>query len=129
MGSYGIGPTRLTAAIIEASHDDGGIIWPESVAPFDVALINMKVGDAECDRVCEELYAGMTAAGREVLYDDTDQRAGAKFATADLIGLPWQVIVGPRGIAAGEVEVKNRATGERENLPISAVPGRFGARR
>jgi len=129
MGSYGIGPTRLTAAIIEASHDENGIIWPESVAPFDLALINMKVGDSDCDRVCEELYAGMTAAGREVLYDDTDQRAGAKFATADLIGLPWQVIVGPRGVAAGEVEVKNRATGERENLPISAVAERFGAHR
>jgi len=128
MGSYGIGPTRLAAAIIEASHDENGIIWPESVAPFEVALINMKVGDAECDRVCEELYAGMTGAGREVLYDDTDQRAGAKFATADLIGVPWQVIVGPRGVAAGEVEVKNRATGERQTLPVSAIAERFGAR-
>ncbi|WP_028033477.1 proline--tRNA ligase [Chelativorans sp. J32] len=129
MGSYGIGPSRLTAAIIEASHDENGIIWPESVAPFELALINMKAGDSECDRVCEELYAGLTAAGREVLYDDTDQRAGAKFATADLIGLPWQVIVGPRGVAVGEVEVKNRATGERQTLPISAVAERFGAKR
>lgn len=114
MGSYGIGPTRLLAAIIEASHDEAGIIWPESVAPFDVVIINMKAGDAECDRVSEELYARHQAAGLDVLYDDTDQRAGGKFATADLIGIPWQVIVGPRGVAAGEVEVKRRATGERD---------------
>ena len=113
MGSYGIGPTRLIAAIIEASHDENGIIWPESVAPFDVGLINMKAGDADCDRICGELYAALSAAGKDVLYDDTDQRAGGKFATADLIGLPWQVIVGPRGVAAGEVEIKNRTTGER----------------
>jgi prolyl-tRNA synthetase len=126
MGSYGIGPSRLIAAIIEASHDENGIIWPEEVAPFDIGLINMKAGDAECDRVSEELYAAFTAAGKDVLYDDTDARAGGKFATADLIGLPWQVIVGPRGVAAGEVEVKNRKTGERETLPIAAVAARFG---
>ncbi|WP_274424636.1 proline--tRNA ligase [Chelativorans sp. YIM 93263] len=128
MGSYGIGPSRLAAAIIEASHDDNGIIWPESVAPFDIALINMKVGDPECDRICGEIYGGLQNSGREVLYDDTDQRPGAKFATADLIGLPWQIIVGPRGIANGEVEVKNRATGERETVPIPSVADRFGAR-
>lgn len=127
MGSYGIGPSRLVAAIIEASHDENGIIWPESVAPFDVALINMKAGDAACDSACEEIYAALSAAGRDVLYDDTDQRAGAKFASADLIGLPWQVIVGPRGVAAGEVELKNRATGERETMPIAKVIERFGA--
>jgi prolyl-tRNA synthetase len=127
MGSYGIGPTRLIAAIIEASHDENGIIWPESVAPFDIGLINMKAGDAECDRVCDQLYAALAAAGKDVLYDDTDQRAGGKFATADLIGLPWQVIVGPRGAAAGEVEIKNRRTGERETLSIAAAAQRFGA--
>jgi len=121
MGSYGIGPTRLIAAIIEASHDEAGIIWPESVAPFDVVIINMKAGDAECDRVCEQLYAAHQAAGLDVLYDDTDQRAGGKFATADLIGIPWQVIVGPRGVAAGEVEVKRRATGERDVKSIEAL--------
>ncbi|UVK36385.1 proline--tRNA ligase [Mesorhizobium sp. AR10] len=126
-GSYGIGPSRLVAAIIEASHDDNGIIWPEAVAPFDVGLINMKVGDAECDRVCGEFYAALVAAGKDVLYDDTDQRPGGKFATADLIGLPWQVIVGPRGVAAGEIEIKNRRTGERETLPIADVKKRFGA--
>lgn len=125
MGSYGIGPSRLLAAIIEASHDENGIIWPESVAPFDVGLINMKVGDEACDRVCEELYEKLQAAGRDVLYDDTDQRAGGKFATADLIGLPWQVIVGPRGVASGEVEIKNRATGERESLTLEAVVNRL----
>src|SRR5690606_10308325 len=108
--------------------DENGIIWPESIAPFDIALINMKAGDANCDGACEELYASLTAAGREVLYDDTDQRAGAKFATADLIGLPWQVIVGPRGVAAGEVELKNRSTGERETMPIASILERFGTR-
>jgi len=126
-GSYGIGPSRLVAAIIEASHDDNGIIWPEAVTPFDIALINMKAGDADCDRVCGELYAAFTDAGKDVLYDDTDQRPGGKFATADLIGLPWQVIVGPRGVAAGEIEIKNRKTGERETLPIADVKKRFGA--
>jgi prolyl-tRNA synthetase len=128
MGSYGIGPSRLIAAIIEAFHDDAGIIWPESVAPFDIALINMKPGDQACDAVCEDLYARLSAAGRDVLYDDTDQRAGGKFATADLIGLPWQVIVGPRGVAAGEVEIKNRRTGERETLSPADLLARFGGR-
>jgi prolyl-tRNA synthetase len=126
-GSYGIGPSRLVAAIIEASHDDNGIIWPDSIAPFDVALINMKSGDADCDRVSDELYAALTAAGKDVLYDDTDQRAGGKFASADLIGLPWQVIVGPRGIAAGEIELKNRRTGERFNAPVADVVVRLSA--
>lgn len=125
-GSYGIGPSRLVAAIIEASHDENGIIWPDAVAPFDIGLINMKVGDADCDRVSEELNAAFTAAGKDVLYDDSDQRPGGKFATADLIGLPWQVIVGPRGVAAGEVEIKNRRTGERETLPIADAINRFG---
>ena len=119
MGSYGIGPTRLVAAIIEASHDENGIIWPESVTPFDIGLINMKPGDAECDRICAEVEAAYEKAGVSVLYDDTDQRAGAKFATMDLIGIPWQVIVGPRGAAAGEVEVKRRATGERHNKSVA----------
>ena len=114
MGSYGIGPSRLIAAIIEASHDENGIIWPAAVAPFDVVLINMKPGDAACDALCAKLEKAYEAAGRDVLYDDTDQRAGAKFASADLIGVPWQVIVGPRGAAEGTVEVKRRATGERD---------------
>ncbi len=127
MGSYGIGPSRLIAAIIEASHDEAGIIWPESVAPFDLALINMKVGDAACDGLCEQLFAELSAAGRDVLYDDTDARAGAKFAGADLIGLPWQVIVGPRGAAGGEVELKNRKTGARETLPAANLAARLSA--
>ena len=126
MGSYGIGPTRLIAAIIEASHDEAGIIWPESVAPFDVVIINMKAGDPECDRVCEQLYAAHEAAGLDVLYDDTDQRAGGKFATADLIGVPWQVIVGPRGVAAGEVEVKRRSTGERDVKKLETLLASLG---
>ncbi len=126
MGSYGIGPTRLMAAIIEASHDEHGIIWPDSVAPFELSIINMKAGDAACDAACETLYAKFQAAGRDVLYDDTDQRAGAKFATHDLIGIPWQLIVGPRGAAAGEVEIKNRRTGERETMALDAALQRFG---
>ncbi|MGO4836371.1 His/Gly/Thr/Pro-type tRNA ligase C-terminal domain-containing protein, partial [Rhizobiaceae sp. 2RAB30] len=127
-GSYGIGPSRLVAAIIEASHDENGIVWPEAIAPFDIGLINMKAGDAECDRACEELYKALTAAGWDVLYDDTDQRAGGKFATADLIGLPQQVIVGPRGVAAGEAEIKNRKTGERITIALADVVSRLGAR-
>jgi prolyl-tRNA synthetase len=126
MGSYGIGPSRLVAGIIEASHDENGIIWPRSVAPFDVALINMKAGDEVCDALCEKLYGEMGRAGIDVLYDDTGQRAGGKFATADLIGLPYQVIIGPRGVAAGEVEIKNRATGARETVSPDAVIARLG---
>jgi prolyl-tRNA synthetase len=128
MGSYGIGPTRLIAAIIEASHDEAGIIWPESVAPFDVVIINMKTGDADCDKACETLYAAHKAAGLDVLYDDTDQRAGGKFATADLIGVPWQVIVGPRGVASGEVEVKRRSTGERDVKKMETLLASLGPR-
>jgi len=128
MGSYGIGPTRLIAAIIEASHDENGIIWPESVAPFDAVIINMKPGEADCDRVCDALYAAHQKAGLDVLLDDTDQRAGGKFATADLIGIPLQFIVGPRGAAAGEVEVKRRATGAREVKPLAAVLAEAGNR-
>jgi prolyl-tRNA synthetase len=120
MGSYGIGPSRLMAAIIEASHDDNGIIWPRSVAPFDVALVNMKPGDAACDAMCETIETQLGNAGLEVLHDDTDARAGAKFATADLIGLPAQMIVGPRGAAANEVEVKDRKSGNKETLSLDA---------
>ena len=116
MGSYGIGPSRLVAAIIEASHDDNGIVWPDAVAPFKVGLANLKVGDAATDAVCADLYAKLEAAGVDTLYDDRDERPGAKFATLDLIGLPWQVIVGPKGLAEGKVEVKNRRTGEKALL-------------
>lgn len=118
MGSYGIGVSRLIGAIIEASHDDDGIIWPESVAPFQVGLVNLKTGDAECDKACDEFYKALTDAGVEVLYDDTDDRAGAKFATMDLIGLPWQVVIGPRGLKEGKVELKSRATGEKSEMPL-----------
>jgi prolyl-tRNA synthetase len=121
MGSYGVGVSRLVGAIIEASHDDAGIIWPDSVAPFDVALINLRVGDAACDEACARAYAALQAKGREVLYDDTDERPGGKFATADLIGLPWQLVVGPKGLAEGVVELKRRATGERQTLPLDAA--------
>ncbi len=125
MGSYGVGVSRLVGAIIEASHDDDGIIWPESVAPFSVGLINLKPGDTVTDEVSSGLMMRLEAAGISVLYDDIDQRAGAKFASMDLIGLPWQVIVGPRGAKAGEVEIKRRASGERETLTIDAAVNRL----
>ncbi|WP_413988094.1 proline--tRNA ligase [Labrys okinawensis] len=113
-GSYGIGPTRVAAAAIEASHDEAGIIWPESIAPFKVGLINLKPGDSAVDAACGDLYLQLGAKGVDVLLDDTDERPGGKFAKMDLIGLPWQVIVGPKGLAEGKVEVKNRRTGERQ---------------
>jgi prolyl-tRNA synthetase len=120
-GSYGIGPSRLVAAIIEASHDDAGIIWPEPVAPFKVAILNLKQGAADTDAACEQLYRGLSAKGIEVLYHDLDERPGAKFATADLIGIPYQVLVGPRGLAEGKVEVKKRADGARDNVSPTAA--------
>jgi prolyl-tRNA synthetase len=121
MGSYGIGPSRLVAAIIEASHDDAGIIWPEPVAPFKVAILNLKQGGAETDGACEKLYRDLTVKGVEVLYHDLDERPGAKFATADLIGIPYQVLVGPRGLAEGKVEIKKRSDGSRENISPAAA--------
>lgn len=114
MGSYGIGPTRLMGAIIEAFHDDAGIKWPEAVAPFRATILNLKQGAPDTDAACEKLYRELEAKGVDVLYDDTEGRPGAKFATADLIGIPWQILVGPKGLAEGKVELKNRSTGERE---------------
>lgn len=125
MGSYGIGPTRLVPAIIEAFHDENGIIWPSSVAPFDAGIINMKVGDEACDTASMKLYSELSKAGIDVLLDDRNERAGGKFATADLIGVPQQIIVGPRGLANGEVELKSRATGVRDNLTIEAAINRL----
>jgi prolyl-tRNA synthetase len=125
MGSYGIGVSRLVGAIIEASHDEAGIIWPESVAPYRVGLISLKPDDPKTKQVCEDLYQKLGNAGVEVLYDDSEERAGAKFSTFDLIGLPWQVIAGPRGLANGQVEIKNRKTGERVNLSPEAALNKF----
>ena len=122
MGSYGIGVSRLVGGIIEASHDDRGIIWPRAVAPFDVAVVNLKAGDETCDSCAEDLYAKLQAAGADPLYDDRDDRPGAKLAAIDLIGIPWQIVVGPRGMANGVVEVKNRRTGRAvEVSPDSAL--------
>jgi prolyl-tRNA synthetase len=125
MGSYGIGPSRLVPAVIEASHDESGIIWPVSVAPFEVTLINLKAGDAATDEACGKLYGELQSAGLDVLYDDRDQPAGAKFATADLIGIPYQVILGPRGLKEGQAEIKHRKTGERETLPLANAAERL----
>jgi len=126
MGSYGVGVSRLLGAIIEASHDEAGVIWPDAVAPFGVGIINLRKGDADCDAACDKAYAALEAAGKEPLYDDTDERGGAKFATMDLIGLPWQLIVGPKGIKDGVVELKRRATGERETLPMAEALAKLG---
>ena len=117
-GSYGVGVSRLVGAIIEASHDDAGIVWPDPVAPFGAAIVNLRPGDAAVDQACARAYEALTTMGREPLLDDTEERPGAKFATMDLIGLPWQLIVGPRGLAEGVVELKRRATGERQTLPL-----------
>ncbi len=116
MGSHGIGVSRLLGAIIEASHDDKGIIWPEGVTPFHVGIVNLKQGDPEADAACENIYDALSAKGLEPLYDDRDERAGAKFATMDLIGLPWRITVGPRGLKNGVVELTARRTGESEEL-------------
>ena len=121
MGSYGIGVSRLVGAIIEACHDDDGIIWPDTVAPYRVGLINLKVGDADTDKVCGELYAKFREIGLTTLYDDREERAGVKFSNMDLIGLPWQLIVGPKGLKDGQVELKRRATGERQSLSLDSV--------
>lgn len=126
-GSYGIGVSRLVGGIIEASHDESGIIWPEPVAPFKLGLINLKAGDGETDAACEKIYQALAAKGVEILYDDSDERPGGKFKVMDLIGLPWQVIIGPRGLKEGVAEVKNRKTGERSNVPLAEVVSRFAA--
>ncbi|MEM8724297.1 MAG: proline--tRNA ligase [Pseudomonadota bacterium] len=125
MGSYGVGVSRLAGAIIEASHDDNGIIWPEAVAPFRVGIITIRASDAASTELAEQIYARLTDAGVDVLYDDRDERGGAKFAAMDLIGLPWQIIIGPKGVERGTVELKYRATGEREDLPLEELISRF----
>ncbi|MGY8986092.1 MAG: His/Gly/Thr/Pro-type tRNA ligase C-terminal domain-containing protein, partial [Sphingomonadales bacterium] len=116
MGSYGIGVSRLVGAIIEANHDEVGIIWPESVAPFKVGIVNLRVGDDDCDKASEKLYSELENLGVETLYDDRDERAGAKFSTMDLIGLPYVITIGPRGLKSGLLEIKDRKTGERFDL-------------
>jgi prolyl-tRNA synthetase len=125
MGSYGIGVSRLVGAIIEAYHDDKGIIWPPSVAPFDVALINLRASDEGCREVTGEVYDKLKRAGVNVLYDDRDESPGVKFATMDLIGIPEQIVIGPRGLKSGVIELKARAGGETEELSPEAVVNRL----
>ncbi len=127
MGSYGIGVSRLVGAIIEASHDDAGIVWPEAVAPWRVGLVTMRSDDENSVAAAESLYEQLREAGVETLYDDRDERGGVKLGSMDMIGLPWQVIVGPRGIANGTVELKRRSTGEREELSIESALARLTA--
>jgi prolyl-tRNA synthetase len=126
-GSYGIGVSRLVAAIIEASHDDAGIIWPDTVAPFHAIILNLKQGSADTDAACEQLYRDLTAKGVDMLYHDLDERPGSKFATADLIGIPWQILVGPKGLAEGKLELKRRAGGSRELMSAADVVARIAA--
>ena len=125
MGSHGIGVSRLLGAIIEASHDDRGIIWPEGVTPFHCGIVNLKSGDAQANAACESLYASLTALGLDPLYDDTDERAGGKFASMDLIGLPWRITVGPRGLKNGVVELTSRRSGESEEMPPEQAVARI----
>ncbi len=127
MGSYGIGVSRLVGALIEAFHDDAGIIWPEAVAPYDLGIINLRPGDEGCDGAVADLETKLRRAGLDVLIDDRDDRPGAKFAAMDLIGLPWQAVIGPRGIKQGIVELKQRATGERSELSPEALVQRFAS--
>jgi prolyl-tRNA synthetase len=126
-GSYGVGVSRLAGAIIEAFHDEAGIKWPEPVAPFQVAILNLKQGGSDTDRTCEQLYAALVAKGIDTLYHDLDERPGAKFAAADLIGIPWQILVGPRGLAEGKIEVKRRSDGQRELMSPADALARLGA--
>ena len=125
MGSYGIGVSRVVAAAIEANHDENGIIWPAQISPFDVVLINIRVGDEACDKACEELYSSLQSKGVEVLYDDTKNSLGQKFSVADLIGVPTQIIVGPKSLALGKVEIKNRKTGEKSEVSLDEVALKF----
>ena len=125
MGSYGVGVSRLVGGIIEASHDENGIIWPEPVAPFQIGLVNLKPGDDACDGAVGDFYQKAASAGVEVLMDDTDDRPGAKLANMDLIGLPWQVVVGPRGLAGGVVEVKNRKSGEKHEMSLEQAAAKL----
>ena len=127
MGSHGIGVSRLLGAIIEASHDDKGIVWPEGVTPFHAAIVNLRQGDAACDAACDALYSGLRARGLDPLYDDRDARAGEKFAAMDLIGLPWRITVGPRGLAGGVVELTSRRTGASEEMGTDAAIDRLAA--
>jgi prolyl-tRNA synthetase len=127
MGSYGVGVSRLVAAIIEASHDEAGIIWPESVAPFDVAVVNLKQGDSKCDAAALQAYGELQKAGFDPLYDDTEERPGAKFATLELIGVPTQVVIGPKGLEKGVVELKSRKTGAKEELSLEAALNKLRA--
>jgi len=122
-----VGVSRLLGAIIEASHDANGIIWPDAVAPFDVVVINLRASDEGVGTACDEAVTRLEALGKAVLYDDTDERPGGKFATADLIGIPWQLTIGPKGLAEGVVELKRRATGEKLSLPLDEAIARLTA--
>ncbi|WP_266156850.1 His/Gly/Thr/Pro-type tRNA ligase C-terminal domain-containing protein [Dyella silvatica] len=124
-GCYGVGVSRLLGAIIEACHDEHGIVWPDAVAPFQVGLINLQQGDEQTDAACEQIYSKLAQAGIDVLYDDTQERAGGKFMQMDLIGLPWQLIVGTRELKNGKIELKRRANGLRETLPIDVALARL----
>ena len=127
MGSYGVGVSRLVGAVIEASHDEAGIIWPEPVAPWRVGIVTMRADDPASVSAADAAYAQLSNAGVETLYDDRDERGGVKLGSMDLIGVPWQLVIGPRGIASGTVELKRRSTGEREELSLESALARLTA--
>jgi prolyl-tRNA synthetase len=127
MGSYGVGVSRLVGSVIEASHDDAGIVWPEAIAPWRVGIVTMRADDQPTVSAADDLYGRLKGAGVETLYDDRDERGGVKLGSMDLIGLPWQVVIGPRGIASGMVELKRRSTGEREELSLESALARLAA--
>ena len=121
MGTYGIGVTRIAAAAIEQNHDDAGIVWPLAIAPFEVALLALQPGDPQVSALAERLYLELEQAGIEVLFDDRDERPGVKFKDADLIGLPYRIAVGKKGLAEGVVEVKARRSPEVVKVEIGDV--------
>ena len=127
MGSYGIGVSRLVGALIEAFHDDKGIVWPKSVAPFDVGIVQVRSEDGDVQSMSQSLIARLDNAGMSYLLDDRDERPGAKFATMELIGLPWQVTIGPRGAKNDQVELKNRMNGEMHELDLDELMARLSA--
>lgn len=122
MGCYGIGVSRIVAAAIEQNHDENGIVWPAPMAPYQVGVICLKMADAETKAAAEKIYATLQQKNIEVLYDDRDMPAGAKFADMDLIGLPWQCVLGPKGVQKNVAEWKNRKTGETQELPLGELP-------
>lgn len=127
MGCYGVGVSRTLAASVEQHHDEHGIIWPVSIAPFEVSVIPLDPGKEPCQSACDAIVEALCDAGIEVVVDDRSERPGVKFADNDLMGFPYQIVLGKRGLANGTVELKDRATGEREDVAIDEVASKVAA--